>query len=1007
MDVTPPGARPFAIIRTKVSVPALPKEFVERTRVDDVLAALLRARRITVLSATAGAGKTTAVVSTLRSSEDRVAWLTVDRTDVAPGRLVTYLEAALGLGGVATTALAAGIPHAEAAGLLAEAVAGKPTILVIDELERLEESAEAWAVIEAIVRYAPPALRLVLLSRRDIPTGLCRLPTGPEVAVLGERDLAFTAGEATDALARLGKADVDAAAAVEATGGWVTGVLFEAWRSDEHVAGAGGEADPLNGYLSSHILGKLSQPERDFLIATSPLAEVDAASAAALGLPSPAARLSSLRAAHIPVSWSADGRVMRTHSRFREYLLEQLERLPDDERRALRIAHGALLTELGLDEDACEAYLQAGAIDAAREAGERAILGLIERLDLTVAERWLEQLAGGRVGASPLATAELMVALLKDDIRRGIRIADQLHELGERARLASESDVAAGLMAWCYLHAGRIGEVDAVLRAAVPGPITDIVRFATGAVIDLPDGLEPVAPTPTGGALDALISAAKYFFGNLDGLVQEPPSPWADRVVSPWRIGALRATGQTETALELYRDAIARKTALPGLVLWIGPELLIDAGRREEAVAAIAEGRQLARASGSLALVGHSHLVEAQLALTIDHDPAAARRALDSAECQRAIDAFRFIAEVADSRYGHAYLLDGDDQRAGEHLRRAVAGMRHGKRYLELPTAAIHLAEAEWRAGDEEAADAAADLAVEASRQQGSNHLMLRALSDFPAVLSRRLDAEVGTDSPWNNIGRALLSQGGAIAASLGAAVELSEFGSARIIVDGVEVRPKIAKCYALLAYLGANGGGPVRRDTLFDALFDGRNDDSARAYLRQTIRYLRACLPDGAGLDVNDSAVALGASLRLTTESVRFEARLVEAARLQNEARREAVLEALEVFEGGEYLPRINAPWVDDRRSHLEQLATDARFDAADLAFALGALDQARSLVDAVLGADPYHEPAWRLSMRLANALGSDERVIRDFHRCEQALAGVGATPSAATRQLLDALRR
>ena len=1013
MAAQPLPARSLRIIRTKVTVPALPEQFLERPRVDDLLAALVRSRRITVVSATAGAGKTTAVVSALRATDDRIAWLTVDRTDVAPGRLVTYVEAALAavhpaLDGVASSALAAGIPHAEAAGLVTEAVPAKATILVIDELERLEQVEEAWAVVEAIARYAPSALRLVLLSRRDLPVALCALPAGPGVAVLREHDLAFTADEAHDALARLGMVDVDAAAAVQATGGWVTGVLFEAWRSTAHVAGAGGEADPLDGYLSSHILGKLSRAERDFLVATSLLSEVDAPSAAALGLSSPAAHLWALRAAHLPVSWSADGRTMRAHSRFREYLLEQLERLGDEHRRALRLAYGALLVEHRFDEEACEAYLQAGAVDAARAPAERAIIGLIERLDLMVAERWLDQLArSGDLGASPLTTAELMVALLQDDIRRGVRIADQLAELGERSTLAAQSELAAGLMAWCYLHVARTADVDDVLAAATPGPITDIVRFALGAVADRTDGGDPVAPPPTGGSLDALIWAAKYFFGQLQDLVEEPPSAWAEVVARPWRIGALRAAGHIEAALELYEDALGRKTALPGLMLFIGPELLIDAGQREQAVAAIAEGRRLASSSGSLALQGHARLVEAKLALVMDRDPVAARAALSSAECQRAIEGFRFIAEVADNRYGHAYLLEGDDQRAVEHLRRAVAGMCAGRRFLELPTAAVHLAEAEWRVGEDDAADAAADLALEASAHQGSNHLLLRALADFPAVLSRRLDAEAGADSPWHDIGRALLAQGSTVSVPLGTAVELCEFGAARILVDAVERRPKITKSYALLAYLAANGGGPVTRDTLLDALFDGRSDDSSRSYLRQAIRYVRACLPADAGLVVDNSGVARAAGLVLRTESVRFQSRLVEAARLQHEARLDATLAALAIFERGEYLPGINAPWVAERRSELEQLATEARFDAAETAFALGALERARPLVDAVLSSDPFHEPAWRLSMRLANALGSEERVIRDFNRCEQALAGVGASPSHATRELLDTLRR
>ena len=71
-----------------------------------------------------------------------MAWLTLDATDAAPGRLVTYLEAALTrraphVDGVGTGALARRIPHAEAAGLLSEAVGGTPLLLVVDELERL------------------------------------------------------------------------------------------------------------------------------------------------------------------------------------------------------------------------------------------------------------------------------------------------------------------------------------------------------------------------------------------------------------------------------------------------------------------------------------------------------------------------------------------------------------------------------------------------------------------------------------------------------------------------------------------------------------------------------------------------------------------------------------------------------------------------------------------------------------------------------------------------------
>src|ERR687887_2178969 len=151
-----PGGR---VIRAKIR-PPLTEGWVERARPEGLLAGVLEARRVVVVSATAGSGKTTLVAAVAQRLDRPVAWLTLDWTDTAPGRLVTYLEAALAVAvphvdGVARDALAARIPHPEAAGLLVEAVAGERVVLVVDELERLGEGPEAWAVIEALLRHAP------------------------------------------------------------------------------------------------------------------------------------------------------------------------------------------------------------------------------------------------------------------------------------------------------------------------------------------------------------------------------------------------------------------------------------------------------------------------------------------------------------------------------------------------------------------------------------------------------------------------------------------------------------------------------------------------------------------------------------------------------------------------------------------------------------------------------------------------------------------------------------
>src|ERR1700752_5025333 len=105
------------VIKAKIN-PPLSGGWVERARPEALLAGAVEARRVVVVSATAGSGKTTLIAAVTQRLGRPGAWLTLDRTDTAPGRLVTYIEAALELAvprvrGVARDALAARIPHPE------------------------------------------------------------------------------------------------------------------------------------------------------------------------------------------------------------------------------------------------------------------------------------------------------------------------------------------------------------------------------------------------------------------------------------------------------------------------------------------------------------------------------------------------------------------------------------------------------------------------------------------------------------------------------------------------------------------------------------------------------------------------------------------------------------------------------------------------------------------------------------------------------------------------------
>ena len=291
---------------------------------------------------------------------------------------------------------------------------------------------------------------------------------------------------------------------MEATGGWVTGVLFEAWRSAEHVPGMGGEADPLHGYLSAQMLGELCDADRDFLIETAILHEVNAVRAAALGRADAGERLASLRAAHLPVAWTPGQLSMRCHPRFHEYL-RRPARAPAAAStvRALRLAHGRLLADRG---PARGGDRGAAARERARarrsQPARRAIFSVIERVDYATAERWIETLAPVVPrGAHDWAEAELLLAFTHLDYARSLRISDRLAG-ARRARAGRGLLRARGRVDGVELprHARTIEDSRAVLARGARGPAVAAVRYRAWLTYNVVPGEKPVAPARTGRA---------------------------------------------------------------------------------------------------------------------------------------------------------------------------------------------------------------------------------------------------------------------------------------------------------------------------------------------------------------------------------------------------------------------------------------------------------------------------------------------------------------------------
>ena len=208
-----------------------------------------------------------------------------------------------------------------------------------------------------------------------------------------------------------------------------------------------------------------------------------------------------------------------------------------------------------------------------------------------------------------------------------------------------------------------------------------------------------------------------YAHGRLRTLADAHASGWI-AVTEPWRIGLLRATGHPEEAMEIYERARVADWAHVWLHAMVGTQILIDLGRAGAAREAVMRGRELTHASGSLVFVMLNELIEAKMEIRLNRDPHAALAVLARLQDRHAAREYRFIGEAADVWTGLSRPRRcGEDQRALEHLEGAVATMTASDRILELPNrGGLPLRGARWRAGDEDGADAAADLAVTTPR---------------------------------------------------------------------------------------------------------------------------------------------------------------------------------------------------------------------------------------------------------------------------------------------------
>jgi LuxR family maltose regulon positive regulatory protein len=260
---TPPyaGAQDFTLLTTKLYIPSLSPNMVERPHLVKRLDEGLRlGHRMTLVSAPAGFGKTTLVSEWVHaiggvsppiaavggvSPPLAIAWLSLDEGDNDLVRFLTYLIAALGRVEAVEATIGKGAlgmlrspqpPPIEALliSLINEVAAVLNRIILVLDDYHLIEAQPIHDALTFLLEHLPPperGLHLVIATRDDPHLPLARLRARGQLTELRAADLRFDSSEAAEFLNQTMGLDLsaeDIAALESRTEGWIAGLQLAA-----------------------------------------------------------------------------------------------------------------------------------------------------------------------------------------------------------------------------------------------------------------------------------------------------------------------------------------------------------------------------------------------------------------------------------------------------------------------------------------------------------------------------------------------------------------------------------------------------------------------------------------------------------------------------------------------------------------------------------------------------------------------------------------------------------
>ncbi|MGE0542351.1 MAG: tetratricopeptide repeat protein [Dehalococcoidia bacterium] len=438
---------PDSLVRlTKVRPPGRRTDAVRRPRLVDSLLENSD-RKLLLLIAPAGYGKTTLLTDFVYESPVPVAWLTLDAGDRDPRSFIEYLVRALqeiapAVGAATLAALAATAEIEQRAPELARILAADAgqhlpgvIVLALDDFHEVNESPAVTTFVDELLRVLPDNLRILLAGRTLPNLTVSRLAVEHNLFGFSETDLRFAPDEVADLIRRRYRIDLDAEQAqrmTERAEGWIAGLLLSIHGLLDGAIGSlsrlSNDYGPLYTYLADEAYDHQPAEMRQFLLASSTVGVLSEASCeAVLGTGNWMSWLADVERANLFVMrLGGPEPAYRYHPLYREFLQGRLRREQPDLFRALHRRAGRFLATQQEWPAAIEHFHEAGAYaDAVQLVGHIAPT-LEEEGRWYLLAQTIDQLPEEERTADPaLLLSRARAAAMTGDLRTAEAIARQ------------------------------------------------------------------------------------------------------------------------------------------------------------------------------------------------------------------------------------------------------------------------------------------------------------------------------------------------------------------------------------------------------------------------------------------------------------------------------------------------------------------------------------------------------------------------------------------------------